>query len=521
MQNKSNSKTIDGIISEIRDKSADGDYIYRGEREKYEKISSALYRKYAEIINPEEFYPGGFDLIRAQKGMLRTAKNHIGESPVGPLEDFIDVAKLNRERVGYTEESMGRVFEDRFIEIIGETIAETSDREILTELQHYGGKTNLIDFTTDYRIALYFACSGDYEKTGRIILLKKDEEIEKMLVRPRNPRHRVIAQKSVFLQPPQGYIEVSKDNIVCIPVYLKQQMLDHLRKFHDISTESIYNDIHGFISYQNIHQSAYLQAYLGFLIHDRADTAESPEEEKQVEYEKAIEHYTESINLNPYFGKIYCNRGEARLHLQEWEKARDDFTIAREMGVDIVDSFRNDYEGGVEEFKKETGIVLPPDIAGMLGDVREKKEQPSMHVDNVSPDEKWTVERFNKLLSSQEHSELYESRNQTEKLCEFGADLMALVENKQWELTHKFKQHYFALYFRHRRVFGVSLRSRPKLAVWLPEDILRERNYDLYDDEYTYKIYSGQRGIYSESVTVADIDELLEFAYSWYMDLLG
>ena len=165
--------------------------------------------------------------------------------------------------------------------------------------------------------------------------------------------------------------------------------------------------------------------------------------------------------------------------------------------------------------------MLPPDIARMLGDVRYKKEQPSVHVDNVSPDEKWTVERFNELLSSQEHSELYESRNQTEKLCEFGADLMALVENEQWELTPKFRQQYFALYFRHRRVFGVSLTARPRLAVWLLEAILRERNYDLYSDEDICRFYDGRRGIYPESVTVADIEELLEFAYRWYVDLLG
>ena len=33
-------------------------------------------------------------------------------------------------------------------------IYEKDDFEILTQLQHYGGKTNLIDFTTDYLIAL-------------------------------------------------------------------------------------------------------------------------------------------------------------------------------------------------------------------------------------------------------------------------------------------------------------------------------------------------------------------------------
>ena len=63
--------------------------------------------------------------------------------------------------------------------------------------------------------------------------------------------------------------------------------------------------------------------------------------------------------------------------------------------------------------------------------------------------------------------------------------------------------------------------ARPRLAVWLPEDILKERNYDLYGDEDICRFYDGRRGIYPESVTVADIEELLEFAYRWYVDLLG
>ena len=510
MQNKSNSEnravTPDDIINEIKSKSTDGNYIYRGEPKRYPKISSSLYREYAEIDI------GAFDLREAQSEMLKFAREHIGELPVGPLEDFMDIVDEDR---GYRRKLPGRSIEDS----IGAAIAKTAEREILTELQHYGGKTNLIDFTTDYFIALYFACSGHPKKVGRVILLEKSEEIERMIIRPRNPRHRVVAQKSVFLHPPRGYIEVSEGNMVFIPTDLKQPLLEYLRKFHDISTQSIYNDIHGFIRYQSIHQNAYVQFYMGLTLQFRAYKA-GLLKESQVDYGKAIEHYNNAIDQNPDLKEAYCNRGECWLHLLEWKKAEDDLMTAQKMGVDIVDAFHNSYEN-VADFKNKTDIVLPPYLAGMLEDVREKKEQPSIHVDNVSPDEKWTVERFKELLSSQEHSELYESRNQTEKLCEFGADLMALVENKQWELTHKFKKHYFALYFGHRRVFGVSLRSRPKLAVWLPEDILRKRNYDLYDDEYTYKIYGGKRAIYSESVTVADIDELLEFAYSRYVDLLG
>ena len=149
----------------------------------------------------------------------------------------------------------------------------------------------------------------------------------------------------------------------------------------------------------------------------------------------------------------------------------------------------------------------------------DKKEQPSIRINDISPDEGWTVEHFNELLSSQEYREIYKSRNQTERLCELGAGLMALVENEQWKLTPKFKKHYFALYFGRRRVFGVSLQGRPKLAVWLPDDVLAERNNNLLDDRYTYTYPDSHRcGIYPEHVTVTDIEGLLEFAYLWHAD---
>ena len=140
----------------------------------------------------------------------------------------------------------------------------------------------------------------------------------------------------------------------------------------------------------------------------------------------------------------------------------------------------------------------------------------------ISPDERWTAERFYELISAAEYRDFYESKNQTEKLCEFGTDLMALVQREQWELTYKFNKLYFALYFRGRRVFGINLFARPKLAVWLPEDILAERNADLFDGQYTCEGYhdSHRWGFYPEYVTVANIESLLDFAYSWHADLL-
>ena len=192
-------------IQEIAAKSADGDFIYRGEPERYEKVSSSLWRECSEEFKSEDF-----DIETIQKKMLEVSKD-------------------------YTYEK------DEF--------------EILTELQHFGGYTNLIDFTTDSHIALFFACESSRNKPGRIILLERSEEANKkhQIEKPRNPQNRIIAQKSIFVRPPKGFIEPEQFAEVNIPEFLKGPMLDHLQKQHGISTQTVYNDLHGFIRNKDTH----------------------------------------------------------------------------------------------------------------------------------------------------------------------------------------------------------------------------------------------------------------------------
>ena len=104
----STSKVL-ALIQEIVERSANGDHVYRGEPECYPKVSSTLCRLYEDV--DEEY----FDIQEVQKEILDKARR-------------------------YT--------------------STTDELEILAELQHYGGKTNLIDFTTDYHTALFFACDG-------------------------------------------------------------------------------------------------------------------------------------------------------------------------------------------------------------------------------------------------------------------------------------------------------------------------------------------------------------------------
>ena len=198
-----NESELDKVLekhNEIARKSARGDYIYRGEPEHYDKVSSSLYRLYERIgkenINFETF----------QEEVLSDAKKYTGQT-------------------------------DQF--------------EILAYIQHYGGKTNLIDFTTNSNVALFFACSETFDKDGRIVFLRrKDPDTNISIKTPWSPEHRVIAQKSVFVQSKKGYLDPSE--AIGIPKELKQPILAYLRTNHSITTEEIYKDLHGFIRQQNL-----------------------------------------------------------------------------------------------------------------------------------------------------------------------------------------------------------------------------------------------------------------------------
>ncbi len=80
---------------------------------------------------------------------------------------------------------------------------------------------------------------------------------------------------------------------------------------------------------------------------------------------RAIKDYNPAIGLNPELAPAYYNRGVAWLRLREWERAKSDLTLARNKGINIITTFRNDYES-VESFERRNGVQLPEDIAAML-----------------------------------------------------------------------------------------------------------------------------------------------------------
>ena len=354
------------VFNELARKATSGDFLCRGEPECYERVSSSLYRKYSDIEAER------FDIAVVQKEILEEAR--------------------------------------RFIR-------ETDHDAILDQLQHFGYPTNLIDFTTDYSIALFFACDSQPEKDGRVILLNKTDRND--LREPKAPENRLIAQKSVFVQPREGFVE--PHDTVVIPKQLKQPILDFLDKTHGVKASVLFNDIHGFIRYYSVHQSAYVEYYTGLTYAQRGDLGKAikcyssaiglnpqsfgahnnrgvayadlgdytraiqdfskaieldPDNanaydnrgitfQKQGIHDRAIQDFSKAIELMPSYSLAYFNRGLSKMVKEDWVGAALDLVDAQGHGYNVVSGFRNLF-GNVGDFELDKGIQLPEGIKALL-----------------------------------------------------------------------------------------------------------------------------------------------------------
>ena len=302
-------RQIMGIINKIVRSSSDGNYIYRGEPKCYKAVSSSLWR-----------------LLREEDGI-----GMVSPDIKGVREMLLEDARRYARDI------------------------DIDDFELEAQLQHNGGKTSLIDFTTDYLIALFFACDGKPSKDGRVILLKQDETTRDWIKKPKNPEHRVIAQKSVFVQPPEGFIEQCKySEPIKICKDLKKPMLDYLRKHHGISPQSIYNDLQGYITHQTRHHEAYNHLRLGMLCTIEAYLAGSTDK-----YDEAIRHYDKAIVLHPEFAQSYHERGVAYSSKEDFKRAVEYLTKAIELNPDFIVSYTErgfnrirtgDYDGAISDY---------------------------------------------------------------------------------------------------------------------------------------------------------------------------
>ena len=232
------------------------------------------------------------------------------------------------------------------------SVDSASNIEILTDLQHYHGKTNLIDFSRNLYIALFFACNGEHHEDGELLLLDSDKIEEKpdilyedlkpssdpFLIEPADTpisQKRVTFQSSVFVYPPSGYINKDLCEIIPVPANLKRPVLDHLQKIHNIhigtvySDGPVYNDLISFIDNEKDYEIASVLFYQGLVSHNKG------------EYEEAIEKYDEAIELNSNYAEFYNNRGVAKNNLGQYLEAIADYNKVIELNPNDAMAYSN------------------------------------------------------------------------------------------------------------------------------------------------------------------------------------
>ena len=158
----------------------------------------------------------------------------------------------------------------------------------------------------------------------------KTGAIKNWIREPQDPdlASRVRVQKSIFVQPPDGFIEPDKK--IVIPQSLKQPLLKYLKREFGISNENIYPDLHGFVSSQDNRWSARANFAKGITYKDQADKAGNPAE-KNENYQQATKYFTEAINLMPQFAEAYSTRSFISRIEGDFDNAVADATKAIEL----------------------------------------------------------------------------------------------------------------------------------------------------------------------------------------------
>ena len=174
------------LEQEIESRTSDGEWIFRGESKFNDQVNSSLYRKCIKLPRTNE------------SNVHKTMELVEGRMQVEP---GIFSPELHRGLPPPTP---------------------NWELYVLIATQHLGFKANLIDFTKEFKIALFFACSvipskparvANPEENGRLIMLRRDDErVREHLIEPEE----IISRESSFL-------EEIKDSLV----------IEHIKKQYD------------------------------------------------------------------------------------------------------------------------------------------------------------------------------------------------------------------------------------------------------------------------------------------------
>ena len=229
-----------------------------------------------------------------------------------------------------------------------------SDLELLSELQHHGAATCLIDFTTNPLIALWFACREKPERPGKVVAMATDntdffstvsfsdleKSIEKFLHEnklwkwePGLVSNRILTQQSVFVFG-RGKIEERYYEKIAIDSRSKEIIRNLLREKFGITEQHIFSDFTGF-ALSNAPDRPYsdntLDHYLNLGI----------EFSLRNDFQNAIDTCNRAIDLYPDDSMLYFVRGNAKCNLGNYQEGITDYDKATKISPRFTYAYNN------------------------------------------------------------------------------------------------------------------------------------------------------------------------------------
>lgn len=244
-------------------------------------------------------------------------------------------------------------------------VDHADERLALMEAQHMGVPTNLIDFTTDPMVALFFASFVGSDTDGRVVSVRDEHERYTVTPHPTTSVRRMVDQRGVFLETPTG--AMSDDwfaATMSVPASSKKALAIYLASLWRVTPNAIFRDLSGLAS-------AFSQGRLHIptaLFHDGVAASD------RRDYSRAIKTFTTCVGLAraqnpalPHGGNMatgaHVQKAIALYKSGKRRDATDELAAARLAATDEGDS---NVLQGIEDLRSR--MRLPRILGDRLGD---------------------------------------------------------------------------------------------------------------------------------------------------------
>ena len=300
------------------------------------------------------------------------AARRLKNNPAALIEEQL----MSQLLVGYLEFLIDRARMRGFLPPDGFD-QNSTDLELMAQLQHQGAATGLIDFTRQPLVALWFACNERREKNGAVYLLPRSH-VEEMRRRDDTKKkieslyaenklrawevaalgNRIVAQSSILVF---GLPEIASNVMkkIIIKGKNKRAVIAELDALYGVNEETLFSDFSGY-AVANSSSKAFDVGQTISYWEEQIESA-SGETEKATratekakahfqcgvaysairEHEKAIKHYDEAIQLNLRDPVAYNNRGVAKADLGKHQEAMADYDEAIRLNPQDANAYNN------------------------------------------------------------------------------------------------------------------------------------------------------------------------------------